>query len=417
MRHLLVVNVYFAPRSYGGATVVAEELARRLAAGGEWRVSVLSFSAYGSSARPVLTRTAPPNDAGGTIDHYTLNLGGGPAARDLAFDNPAMTAEIARLIAHLAPDAAHVHCIQNLGVGVIDALSEAGVPILLSTHDYWWLCERSFMVTEHGRFCGQEVIDRRVCAHCVENAATLDARWEKALATLKKPAIITYPSRHARVHHERNGAPAETGAVLPNGVAPPGPDSAAVRAARPSRRLRFAYIGGPGPAKGWPMLERAFRALDPERAELNVVEAAPHVGANWWGGYRFGPLARHVTVTPSYTRETADAFWAGIDVLLFLSQWPETFGLTTREAALRGVHVVATECGAPIEPLTDGETATILPGFGDVRALRRALTRLVAEGPPAPSAEARAKLVAQVRSFDEQAGEISGMLDRISVGR
>lgn len=410
MKRLLVVNVFFSPRSYGGATVVAEETARRLAASGGWRVSVLSFSGYGAVPRPVLTRTRLAEG----IDHFTLNLGGAARPRDLAFDNPAMTAEIARLVAYLKPDAAHVHCIQDLGVGVIDALDDAGAPILLSTHDYWWLCERGFMVTDQGRFCGQEVIDPAVCAPCVENAATLDGRREKALATLRKPALITYPSRNARAQHERNGAPRERGVVLPNGVAPPGPDYPAMRAARPSGRLRFGYIGGPGPIKGWPLVERAFRALDPERAELALVDAASNVGSSWWGAYRFGPLARHVTVVPGYRRETADAFWAGIDVLLFLSAWKETFGLTTREAALRGVHVVATDCGAPVEPLTDGETATILPGFGDVRSLRRALARLVEDGPPTPSEAARAKIAAEVRDFDWQAAEVGRLLERIA---
>ena len=93
MKHLLVVNVFFAPRSYGGATVVAEEVARRIAASGAWRVSALSFSDYGAVDRPALIRTRLPEG----IDHYTLNLGAGaaPRARDLSFENPAMTAKIA----------------------------------------------------------------------------------------------------------------------------------------------------------------------------------------------------------------------------------------------------------------------------------------------------------------------------------
>ena len=105
MKHLLVINVFFSPRSYGGATVVAEELARRVAADGDWQVSVLSFSDYGTLEKPAMIRTRLPEG----LDHYTINLGG-PRSRDLAFDNLAVTAMAADLIGRLRPDAAHVHC-------------------------------------------------------------------------------------------------------------------------------------------------------------------------------------------------------------------------------------------------------------------------------------------------------------------
>lgn len=408
MKHLLVCNVWFAPRSFGGATIVAEELARRVAASGEWRVTALSFSAYGDQQMPTVIRTRLPG-----IDHYTINLGG-MRVPYVDFDNPAMTAAIRRLIDELKPDAAHVHCVQGLGAGLIDALDEAGAPTILTTHDYWWLCEKIFMLNHLGRYCGQEVIDRKVCASCVHDAKTLDARWEKSLATLRKPAVVTYPSRTARAQYERNGAPEATGLVLPNGVTAPGPDYPAKRVAKPSRRLRFGYIGGPGPLKGWAMIERAFKALDPEKVELVVVDAATHISASWWEQYKFGPLARHVTIVPGYTRETIDEFFAGLDVLLFLSTWKETFGLTSREAAQRGVHVLATDCGAPVEHLIDGDTATILPGFGSARMLRRAVRRLVDDGVPDPSEEGRARIAAEIISYDDQAAEVMRLLDSIT---
>ena len=183
-----------------------------------------------------------------------------------------------------------------------------------------------------------------------------------------------------------------------------------MRAANASKKLRFGYIGGPGPIKGWPMIERAFRALDPDRAELVLVDAATNVGSSWWGAYRFGPLEKHVRIVPGYTMETVDAFYAGIDVLFFLSTWKETFGLTSREAALRGVHVIATDCGAPVEHLVNGETATILDGFGSARALRGALKTIEASGLPQPTEASLQKVQDDVKSFDWQAGEVVKLL-------
>ena len=408
MKRLLVANLLFSPRSFGGATVVAEEIAFRLAASGEWDVTVLSASNYGLQGQPVVTRTQLRDG----IDHYTVNFGG-IRTPDALFETPEVTAEINAILDRVQPDAAHLHCIQGLGVGLIDALHERGVPTVLTTHDYWWLCEKIFMLDYLDRWCGQEVIDRKRCLRCAHTSHTLDRRWEKALDCLNKVDAITYPSRYARDQYERNGAPKDRGSVLPNGVTPPGPEFTAKREARSSGRVRFGYIGGPGPLKGWSAIERAFPKLDPAKAELVVVDAATHIGEGWWAKYKFGALEPFVTIVPGYTMETIDDFFAGIDVLLFLSTWKETFGLTTREAALRGVHVLATDCGAPVEHLIGGDTATILPGMSASRGLVRALRKLSEEGPPKPTDAGRAKITEEIRSYDRQTAEVETILQRV----
>ena len=42
MNRLMVLNLYFAPESFGGATVVAEQTARGLQELGEWSVLVVT---------------------------------------------------------------------------------------------------------------------------------------------------------------------------------------------------------------------------------------------------------------------------------------------------------------------------------------------------------------------------------------
>ncbi|MEM7522577.1 MAG: glycosyltransferase family 4 protein [Pseudomonadota bacterium] len=405
MKHLLVANIYFAPRSFGGATIVAEEVTRRLALTGDWKITILSGGHSGERTEPIMMRTRLAEG----LDHYTINTGGErtPATE---FENPEVNAEIRALLARLQPDVAHVHCIQGLGVGLLEALAEAGTPTVLTTHDYWWICEKIFMLNALGKYCGQEVIDQKVCASCVHTETDGRARWVRAQEVLRLPSAITYPSRHARAQYERNGAPSDRGVVLSNGVTHPGPDAQALRRAKASDRLRFGYIGGPGPLKGWAMIERAFKALDPAKAELVLVDAATHLSGSWWETYDFGPLKDFVTVVPGYSQDTLDEFFAGIDVLLFLSTWKETFGLTAREAALRGVHVLATDCGAPTEHLIDGDSATILPGLGTAADLRKALKRLVDDGLPTPSDAARAKIAAEVRTYDQQAADVDALL-------
>ena len=54
---------------------------------------------------------------------------------------------------------------------------------------------------------------------------------------------------------------------------------------------------------------------------------------------------------PAYRQDEMDAFFSAIDVLLFPSQWKESFGLTVREALARDVWVIATDCGGPAEAI------------------------------------------------------------------
>jgi glycosyltransferase involved in cell wall biosynthesis len=66
-----------------------------------------------------------------------------------------------------------------------------------------------------------------------------------------------------------------------------------------------------------------------------------------------------------------DDFFESIDVLLFPSQWKESFGLTVREALIRDVWVIATDGGGSVEDIVDGVNGTILPftaAAGDLRA-------------------------------------------------
>lgn len=54
-------------------------------------------------------------------------------------------------------------------------------------------------------------------------------------------------------------------------------------------------------------------------------------------------------VVPRYAQHEMDDFYSKIDVLLFMSQWKETFGLGVREALSRGIRVLQTDSGGTSE--------------------------------------------------------------------
>jgi glycosyltransferase involved in cell wall biosynthesis len=74
----------------------------------------------------------------------------------------------------------------------------------------------------------------------------------------------------------------------------------------------------------------------------------------------------------NYSQKGLDDFFASIDVLLFPSQWKESFGLTIREALVRDVWIISTDAGGVTEDMVEGENGNIL-SIGDDEGYKKAI--------------------------------------------
>ena len=139
-RHILVVNVFFAPNSYGGATIVAEQIAQALVQRHDRQVSAISTISRSDLAPYSVAKVERDG-----VQNYLINL---PHGRSYAetYDNPQVTQILSQLLDTLQPDLVHAHCLQDLGVGIRPLAKRRGVPVVLSVHDFWWLCEHLFML-------------------------------------------------------------------------------------------------------------------------------------------------------------------------------------------------------------------------------------------------------------------------------
>ncbi|MBR9763632.1 MAG: glycosyltransferase family 4 protein [Rhodobacteraceae bacterium] len=387
--HVLVANIFFAPYTYGGATIVAEQVARQLHARHGWKVSALSA---------VSRRDLPPYALrklqSGPVASYVINL---PPQRAYAemYSNPVVTESAARLIQALGPDLLHLHCLQELGAGPIRAAREAGVPVVVSTHDFWWLCERQFMVTPDGRYCGQDPVRVDNCRGCVLDHGRAVSRFRHLSAALTQADLVTYPSSFARDLSRASGLVARRDTIWQNGVTRPGPDFAQAQSRRRAAGGPhvFAFCGGPSQLKGWPLIRDAFSGFDRGDFKVLLVDGAAQGG--WWDGLQLSRLPGTWQVVPRYRQEEMDEFWVEVDTLLFPSQWKETFGLTVREALCRGIRVIQTDSGGTVEHEGPDRDRLLRIGSGTeemVKALHHALTRT--DPAPAP---------VRVTSFAEQA--------------
>ncbi len=397
---LLVLNIHFRPFTYGGATVVAEEVAFALSRQGV-EVFVISVVSRLDMAPYTFFRVEVQG-----VTHFMINL---PAGRpvQLMESNPYVAERVAQIADFVRPDLAHAHSVQEIGVGALTALKDMGIPLILSVHDFWWVCERQFMMKPNGRYCGQNPIQIDKCRGCVDNIDRTYARNGMLARVAKACDMITYPSHFALDLCLRSGLGTSLrSTVWENGIQPQGPDFATKQAAHRASRapFTFGYLGGPSDMKGWPLLRDVMANLGRDDFALRLVNGSPW--GNWWDGHDLTRLHGEVSVVARFGQDKIDDFFASIDCLLFLSQWKETFGLTIREAISRGIRVIQTDSGGTVDhPLAD--PAHLLPIGYHPNRLRAELAHVLDTRDDHPAPVAVRTYAQQATAFLDLAGSLS----------
>ena len=364
---VLIVNIYFSPQSLGGATIIAEEMAERLAARGDTECFV--FASHGVPAPQYTLRRY---EARGS-DVIGVSL---PRASDdiLAFDDPEMARLFTDVLEAVAPDVVHFHSIQHFGAGIVRACQLALVPYVITVHDAWWLCQLQFMVRRDNTYCHQTTIDLKVCRACLPHAHHLQSRMDILSQALHGAARVLSPSASHGALYRANGVPASRLVVHRNGVRMP----ARARPKRAPGPLRFGYVGGDVALKGVGVVRGAFERLTRTDWVLVLVDNTLNLGFSSFAAADW-TLDGRVEIVPAYRQDEIDGFFESIDVLLFPSQWKESFGMTVREALARDVWVVATDSGGAAEEIVPGVNGQIIPMGNDPAGLADAVAGLLAE--------------------------------------
>ena len=393
-KRILISNIYFSPSSYGGATIVAEQLALRLAdqdtevfvfttdrMSGNSAYSLIRYEACGAHVIAVKV----PEGRNSFQELYDTRIKG-------MFDD---------LLHSIKPDLVHFHSIQTLGLGMVEACLAQNVPYVITLHDTWWLCGRQFMVNERGAYCRQYKIDPMVCALCVNDVKFEHYRHALSLAALRNAELLLAPSEYIRSVHIANGLDGDKIAINKNGVRSPG--NSAISTAPRSGRLTFGYVGGNTPIKGFDLVVEAFNRVSDADIELVVVDNTLAIGFSSISTDGFKKSDK-VKIVPAYDQSNIDEFFDKIDVLLFPTQAMESFGLTVREAQIRDKWVITTNAGGVVEDVVEGVNGNIIPMSKDAQYLADAMQALINSPEKLDSYVNASK--ASIQTFDGQAREL-----------
>ncbi|WP_136660990.1 glycosyltransferase [Nitratireductor sp. XY-223] len=402
---LLVINIYFEPTSFGGATVVAEQLAARMNSTGRFDVTALS-AAFGA---PATTRTIRYRTRFG-FDGFVVSLKNRTSESPLErTKNSKFDDALKQVLDFVRPDVVHVHCVQELGASFFDILKSEGTPFAVTVHDFWYFCERQFMIDVTGEFCAQRKIDVKRCSMCSPDTNATVQRTDYLVNQLSKANLVLTPSAYARDMLIANGLSKDLVRVNKNGVVPPPDDVGLARLDWVGEPIRVGYVGGPGAIKGWNLIVAALRRAPNLRKRLQIiaVDAGANIGQSWREELLHNTADLPVVVVPGYSPNDIDKAFSQFDAVICPSRWKETFGLVVREALVRKKWVIASDAGGLAEDIVDGENGRILPFPPNRDNVIEALTELADMVVP-PRFD-----VNNIKSSDDQAREVENWLCEI----
>jgi len=286
--------------------------------------------------------------------------------------------KIAAFVAEVRPEVAHLHNVAyHLTPSIVEALARAGVPAVMTLHDYNLLCPNHYFFSRE-----------EPCFRCAEGKylACITRRCVKGKFG---GSIIGYlahrRARRRRVYYRlaRIIAPS---AFLAEKVRAAGYDASRVTFLPPAISLRspkerrrgphFLYAGRLAYEKGVDALIQAVGLAGP-RVKLKIAGAGPEEAELRRIAAAYAP-DRVEFLGHLKAGELAEAM-ASARAVVVPSRWPENTPAVILEAFAAGTAVVAARLGGVPEMVEDGAEGVLVEP-GDVAAWVGALERLAADG-------------------------------------
>jgi len=442
---IMTVAHGYPPQAHAGAELCAHWLARALLERGH-EVSV--FAHTDDAALPELARVHERVD-GVPVTRIRTAPEGAASLRETYLDARVRAVFEKELENGAAGgrkvDVVHVHHTLGLSADLIEAAKLAGAKVVVTLHDFWYLCPRGQRFTPWGHHC--TTIDVTRCSRCigkkrarwalnhlstnllrrplrmlaglpgyvVENLHTraIRRRTSEIVAQLNRADLVLAPSRFVLDEHVRHGLDPAGGRVrvMENGVDPGFVARLPPRSA-PGRPLRFGYVGSLLPSKGADLLVAAFQGMPRDGATLDVHGSSP------WDGGAFARQVEAANRHPgvrfhgSFAHERLAEVFAAIDVLVVPSRWYENSPVTLDEAALAEIPVLVANQGGMAE-LLERRRNGIAFTPNDAADLKEKLLRFVRE----PELWERLRRPAQPVKTAAQAGaEVESLFRELLAG-
>jgi glycosyltransferase involved in cell wall biosynthesis len=365
--------------SGGGTTVprlAAKELARR-----GWEVTMFHAAVNATPSKTPYDVVEWEEDGVHLIGvhnraHGLFDLGN----PDREIDDPPISAAFERVLEQVRPDVVHFHNLHNLGASLIDQVAARGLPAYFTTHNYWLICPRAYLLNDTGSICAGPG-DGSACAACAGSADV--AAHQRRFAEIRSRAergltAILSVSDAVRRTLLNAGYPAD----LVDTVRQAMPHDHEIweqvgRDRRPGRvaeDLTVAFLGSAYPHKGPQLL---IEAAQRTQARLSV-KILGEVPARFAEQLRSLDRRGVVEVHGSFSPSEIGGLLRGVDAVALPSVWWDCAPLAAAECLAARTPVLVPRLGGLPEAIQDGVNGLTFAGL-DVDDLARTLDRLALE--------------------------------------
>jgi glycosyltransferase involved in cell wall biosynthesis len=416
---ILLVSHKFPPYSLGGVEVYTHNLAQALSR--QHQVSVFyrhddaegpAFAEHDEDVDGILTRRVSCRPSGLADSVAGEFLG--------TFLNRQIEDSFSRFVTQIQPDLIHVQHVMALSARLLHLARESGIPVLLTLHDYWFICGNSQLIWPDALTCQGKAWG----VNCVRCAAA--ARFPTRLVDWLRPALaplflyrdrvvgaaarqayqFVSPSRFLIDQYVAAGFPADRFLHLENGLRLEHIKQYPWQPA--DGPLRVTFLGSLAWQKGVQVLVKAFNGLPEGAARLQI-----------WGDPAVFPeyvqslhdLSAHPAIhfMGRIANERVGEVLADSDVMVVPSVWYENSPVVIQEARAAGVPVIASGHGAMAEKVRHDVDGLLFPP-GDAAALRQTLQRLIDEPDLLPHLR---RNIPPPMDMDEHVRDLEGLYRRL----
>ncbi len=410
MKILFISNGY-PPRQWAGTETYTAGIAQGLRAQGH-AVQVLCGGDWDTGDR-YWNGVVDEEHDGVAVRRINMNWMKAPDPNRYLYNDPESASYLSLYLDALRPDIVHVTSCERLSASVLGVVKEAGLPLVLSLTDFWFLCPRMSLLHSDGHNCDGRTtawdclqcqtkqsrayrLSRRLfpdhaasqvmsCASRTTSLSkrrgfrgmALDMEDRKAflLRAIQLPDRRLTASRFVRNMHVSNNVD------VPIDVQPYGHDLAWLNGypgKKPSQTVRFGFVGQILRSKGVHLLLEATQLAYETLGNWFTVKIYGNLGKDAQYGDHLQVLASelpNVEFCGTYAHEQSGAVFADMDLLVVPSIWYD-FPLIIHEAFAAQTPVIASDLGGMAEAVSH-EVDGLLFAPGDVEDLAGQMIQIV----------------------------------------
>lgn len=332
--------------------------------------------------------------------------------------NPAIAQCFGKFLDAVAPEIVHFHHLMYLSTTCIEEAARRGIPVVMTLHDYWLICQRGRFLKPDLSVCSGQTDEgcARCFAHLLSGKLTFMYQWLKPApgkhrwvrdwlrwlyakyVNLRSPSAEACRQTAQRTVHIREVCKAVSLFLAPSHFL----REQFLAFGIPPKKIIFAECGLPPVTllsgrkrqSGGPVVFGYIGVVDPVKGIHHLVEAvAPLAGAElriYGGEADYAPYPNraqfltqlrqspHICRMRRYDNHELGRILSEVDVVVVPSIWYENAPLVIREAFLARKPVVTAAFGGMQEWVQEGVNGLLFRPR-DVADLRRVLEQFIAD--------------------------------------